>query len=83
MLGNCSLILIIIPFRLIVLLSAKLKMKTLSNFVPLGILAATAVSSFPLTERDVNEALIPQFGFSSGVNPTGASLPVFECHSVS
>jgi len=46
-------------------------MKSLSNFVPLGILAATAVSSFPLTERDVNEALVPQFGFSSGVNPTG------------
>ena len=58
-------------------------MKFLSNLVPFGILAATAVSSFPLSERDVNDALVPQFGFSSGVNPTGASLPVVECYSVS
>ena len=36
------------------------------------------VSSFPITRREVNDALIPQFGFSSGVNPTGASLRFFE-----
>lgn len=47
------------------------KMKFLSNFILLGILAATTVSSFPIAQRDVNEALIPEFGFSSGVNPTG------------
>jgi Fe-S cluster biogenesis protein NfuA len=46
-------------------------MKFLFDFVPLGILAATAVSSFPVTQRDVNEALVPPFGFSSGLNPTG------------
>lgn len=58
-------------------------MKILSNFVPLGILAATTVSSFPLAERDVNDALVPQFGFSSGINPTGTSLPVFKPHQAS
>ncbi|KAH9987106.1 hypothetical protein BJV77DRAFT_803861 [Russula vinacea] len=46
-------------------------MKFLFDFVPLGILTATAVSSFPVTQRDVNEALVPPFGFSSGLNPTG------------
>jgi len=46
-------------------------MKFLSDFVPLGILAAATVSSFPITRREVNDTLIPQFGFSSGVNPTG------------
>ncbi|KAI0267545.1 hypothetical protein BGY98DRAFT_1023908 [Russula aff. rugulosa BPL654] len=30
-----------------------------------------SVSSVPITRRDVNEALVPQFGFSAGVNPTG------------
>ncbi|KAH9171669.1 hypothetical protein EDB89DRAFT_2096710 [Lactarius sanguifluus] len=45
-------------------------MKFLSNFVPLVVLAVT-VSSIPISRRDVNEALIPQFGFQSGVNPTG------------
>jgi hypothetical protein len=57
-------------------------MKCLSSFVPLVILAVTTVSSFPITRRDVNEALVPQFGFSSGVNPTGASLPIYESLSV-
>ncbi|KAF8485926.1 hypothetical protein DFH94DRAFT_709043 [Russula ochroleuca] len=42
-----------------------------SSFAPLVILVATAVSSIPITRRDVNEALAPPFGFSSGVNPTG------------
>ncbi|KAI0275927.1 hypothetical protein BGY98DRAFT_746690 [Russula aff. rugulosa BPL654] len=46
-------------------------MKFLSDFVPLCILVAATVSSFPITRRNVNVALIPQFGFSSGVNPTG------------
>ncbi|KAI0292653.1 hypothetical protein B0F90DRAFT_1606854, partial [Multifurca ochricompacta] len=45
----------------------------LSNFVSLAVLSVT-VSSIPITRRDVNEALIPQFGFQSGVNPTGTSL---------
>ncbi|KAH8986488.1 hypothetical protein EDB92DRAFT_2022059 [Lactarius akahatsu] len=45
-------------------------MKFLSNIVPLVVLAVT-VSSIPISRRDVNEALIPQFGFQSGVNPTG------------
>lgn len=57
-------------------------MKFLSDFIPLGILAAATVSSFPITRRDVNDALIPQFGFSSGVNPTGASLLFFQSFSV-
>ncbi len=66
----------------IIVLSARLIMKFLSDLVPLVILAAATASSFPITRRDVNEALIPQFGFSSGVNPTGASLPIFEPLSV-
>ncbi|KAH9952506.1 hypothetical protein BC827DRAFT_1254247 [Russula dissimulans] len=45
-------------------------MKWLSSFIVLGVFTAT-VSSAPITRRDVDEALIPQFGFSSGVNPTG------------
>jgi len=45
-------------------------MKWFSSFTVLGAFAAT-VSSTPITRRDVDEALIPQFGFSSGVNPTG------------
>ncbi|KAH9059968.1 hypothetical protein EDB87DRAFT_1809611 [Lactarius vividus] len=45
-------------------------MKFLFNIVPLVVLAVT-VSSIPISRRDVNEALIPQFGFQSGVNPTG------------
>ena len=50
-------------------------MKLLSYFVPLGVLATT-VSSIPMARRGVDESLIPQFGFQSGVNPTGASLPI-------
>jgi hypothetical protein len=57
-------------------------MKFLFDFVPLGILAATAVSSFPVTQRDVNEALVPPFGFSSGLNPTGASPHIYESYLV-
>ena len=57
-------------------------MKFLSDFVPLGILVAATVSSFPITRRNVDVALVPQFGFSSGVNPTGASLLFFESFSV-
>jgi len=45
-------------------------MKFASTFVFLSVLATT-VSSIPVTRRDVNETLVPQFGFSSGVNPTG------------
>ncbi|KAI9450226.1 hypothetical protein BJY52DRAFT_198943 [Lactarius psammicola] len=45
-------------------------MKLLSSIVPLAVLAVT-VSSIPISRRDVNEDLIPQFGFQSGVNPTG------------
>jgi len=45
-------------------------MKFLSNIVLLAVLAVT-VSSIPISRRDVNEALIPQFGFQPGVNPTG------------
>jgi len=45
-------------------------MKFLSNFVPLGVLATT-VTSIPIARRDVNGALVPQFGLLSGVNPTG------------
>jgi len=50
-------------------------MKFLSNSAFLAILITT-VSSIPITQRDVNEALVPQFGFSSGVNPTGTSLSI-------
>lgn len=49
-------------------------MKFLSTLVFLGLFAST-VSSIPIARRDVNEALIPQFGFSSGVNPTGTFPP--------
>jgi hypothetical protein len=42
----------------------------LSNIVLLAVLAVT-VSSIPISRRDVNEALIPQFGFQPGINPTG------------
>lgn len=45
-------------------------MKFLSSIVPFAVLAVT-VSSSPISRRDVDEALIPQFGFQSGVNPTG------------
>lgn len=48
-------------------------MKFLSSIVPLVVLAV-AVSSSPISRRDVNEALIPQFGFQSGLNPTGTLL---------
>ncbi len=54
------------------------KMKLLSSFVSLTILSATIVSSIPITRRDVNETLVPQFGFSAGVNPTGMSLHPYE-----
>lgn len=57
-------------------------MKFLTDFVLLSILATATVSSFPITRREVNDALIPQFGLSPGVNPTGASLPFFESFSV-
>lgn len=53
-------------------------MKSLSGFVSFAILSATIVSSVPITRRDVNEALVPQFGFSAGVNPTGTSLRPYE-----
>jgi hypothetical protein len=53
-------------------------MKLLSGFVSLAILSATIVSSIPITRRDVDEALVPQFGFSAGVNPTGTSLHPYE-----
>ena len=45
-------------------------MMFLSNIIPFAVLAVT-VSSSPISRRDVNEALIPQFGFQSGLNPTG------------
>lgn len=46
-------------------------MKTVTAILPL-ILAAT-ISAIPMAirKRDVNSALIPEFGFQSGVNPTG------------
>jgi hypothetical protein len=53
-------------------------MKLLSGFVSLAILSATIVSSIPITRRDVDEALVPQFGISAGVNPTGMSLHPYE-----
>jgi hypothetical protein len=53
-------------------------MKLLSGFVSCAILSATIVSSIPITRRDVNETLVPQFGFSAGVNPTGTSLHPYE-----
>ncbi|KAN0120838.1 hypothetical protein V8E52_004107, partial [Russula decolorans] len=46
-------------------------MNLLFGFVSLAILSATIVSSIPITRRDVDETLVPQFGFSAGVNPTG------------
>jgi hypothetical protein len=49
-------------------------MNILFGFVSLAILSATIVSSIPITRRDVDETLVPQFGFSAGVNPTGTSL---------
>ena len=55
---------------LILLLTRDLLMKFLSKIVPLAVLAVT-VSSTPISRRDVNDALIPQFGFQPGVNPTG------------
>ena len=57
-------------------------MKLLSGFVSLAILSAPIVSSIPITRRDVDEALVPQFGFSAGVNPTGTSLHPYESFSV-
>jgi hypothetical protein len=57
-------------------------MKLLSGFVSLAILSATIVSSTPITQRDVDEALVPQFGFSAGVNPTGTSLHPSESFRV-
>ncbi|KAF8269395.1 hypothetical protein EI94DRAFT_1725344 [Lactarius quietus] len=39
--------------------------------VPFAVLVVT-VSSRPISQRDVNENLIPQFGFQSGLNPTGS-----------
>ena len=57
-------------------------MKLLSGFVSLAILSAAIVSSVPIARRDVNEALVPQFGFSAGVNPTGKSLHPYEPFSV-
>ena len=33
--------------------------------------AIAAVNSAPLLRRDVNSALIPQFGVQAGVNPDG------------
>lgn len=53
-------------------------MKSLSCFVSFAILSATIVSSIPITRRDVNEALVPQFGFSAGVNPTGTFLRPYD-----
>jgi hypothetical protein len=53
-------------------------MRLISGFVSLAILSATIVSSIPITRRDVNETLVPQFGFSAGVNPTGTSLHPYE-----
>ncbi|KAI0247593.1 hypothetical protein BJV78DRAFT_1133043 [Lactifluus subvellereus] len=47
-------------------------MKFLSNLVPLPILVV-AVFSTPITRRDVNVELVPQFGFQAGLNPTGTS----------
>ncbi|KAI0265553.1 hypothetical protein BC834DRAFT_877453 [Gloeopeniophorella convolvens] len=44
-------------------------MKFITAFFLAG-LAAT-VSSVPLARRDVDPNLVPQFGFSAGVNPTG------------
>jgi len=42
----------------------------LSSIIPFAVLAVT-VSSSPISRRDVNEALIPAFGFQAGLNPTG------------
>jgi len=39
----------------------------------------TSVSSHPV-KRDVDPALIPQFGFSAGVNPTGNYKSFFSAH---
>jgi hypothetical protein len=47
-------------------------MKFLSNFAPLPILFV-AVFSNPITRRDVNVDLVPQFGFQADLNPTGTS----------
>jgi hypothetical protein len=47
-------------------------MKFLSNFAPFPILVV-AVLSNPVTRRDVNVDLVPQFGFQAGLNPTGTS----------
>lgn len=57
-------------------------MKLLSGFVSLSILSATMVFSIPITRRDVNAALVPQFGFSADVNPTGTSLHPYKSFSV-
>ena len=32
---------------------------------------AASVNSRPLLRRDVNPALVPEFGVTAGVNPTG------------
>ena len=58
------------PHSLTTKFSTDSQMKFLSSFVPLIIVAATAVSSTPLTQRTVNEARVPQSG--------GASLPISE-----
>ncbi len=59
-------------------------MNFLSGFVTLAILVATSqvVSSVPITRRDVDESLIPQFGISPVVNPTGMFPPNYESFSV-
>ncbi len=52
-------------------------MKFLSSIAPLAVLMVT-VSSLPLSRRDLDESLIPQFGFVSGVNPTGMIFRLTE-----
>ncbi|KAF7356562.1 hypothetical protein MVEN_00989900 [Mycena venus] len=45
-------------------------MKFTSTFVS-AVLVAVSVSAFPVSKRGVDPNLVPQFGISPGVNPTG------------
>jgi len=46
-------------------------MKFNTIFVPAAAVLVASVASLPINKRNVDPALVPDFGFKSGVNPTG------------
>jgi hypothetical protein len=46
-------------------------MKFNTIFVPAAAVLVASVASLPISKRNVDPALVPDFGFRSGVNPTG------------